>query len=86
MARSRSTACRVASASNCDDGRIRVAPDTTDTIDPITEPKQWYSGTGATMRSVWSAFNISPIPLPLLSRPRCVSITPLGSPVVPEVY
>jgi hypothetical protein len=40
VARSRSTASSVASASNCAEGRISAAPFTQLTIPPITEPKQ----------------------------------------------
>ncbi len=35
------TASSVASASNCAEGRMRAAPVTTDTMEPITDPKQW---------------------------------------------
>ncbi len=85
VARSRLTASRVASASNWPEGRMSAAPDTTDTIDPITDPKQWYSGTGAQIRSFSVAFSPMPMAMPLLSRLRWVSMAPLGEPVVPEV-
>ena len=76
----------MARASNCAEGRISAAPLATETIDPITEPKQWYSGTGAQMRSRSVALSPMAIAMPLLSRLWCVSSTPLGEPVVPEVY
>ena len=63
-----------------------MAPDVTETIDPITEPKQWYRGTGAQMRSFSVAFSPLPMAMPLFSRLRWLSMAPLGEPVVPEVY
>ncbi|EJX04042.1 hypothetical protein EVA_07849 [gut metagenome] len=55
-------------------------------IDASTTPKQWNSGTQ--QHSLSSEVNLmcSPVIYPLLVILRWVSITPLGKPVVPDVY
>ena len=63
-----------------------VAPCVTMAIIPSTRPKQWKSGTGRHTRSAAVNFCRSPMWNPLLMMLWCVSITPLGKPVVPEVY
>ena len=49
-------------------------------------PKQWNIGTWIIMRSSVERSMQSPMALPLLTTLRCVSMTPFGNPVVPEVY
>ena len=49
-------------------------------------PKQWKRGTGSSSRSSGVNFMHSPIAKPLFTMLWCVSITPFGKPVVPEVY
>ena len=51
-----------------------------------TIPKQWNIGTCIIIRSAVERSILSPIVLPLFTILRCVSITPLGNPVVPDVY
>ena len=51
-----------------------------------TMAKQWNIGTWIIMRSAVERSIRSPMILPLLMILLCVSITPLGKPVVPEVY
>ena len=53
---------------------------------PITHPKQWYSGTGTQILSRSVVFIPSEQTTALFTRFRCVSKTPLGDPVVPDVY
>ena len=48
-------------------------------------PKQWYSGTGMHSRSRSVRRIASPTKKPLFRMLRCVSVAPLGCPVVPEV-
>ena len=48
-------------------------------------PKQWYSGTGMHKRSAGVSFMASPMKKPLFKMLRCVSVAPLGKPVVPLV-
>ena len=86
VARSASTASSVFSASKVAEGRIIAAPVTAAAIVPMTQPKQWYSGTGMQMRSCSVAFRRCAMKRPLLIRFECVSSTPLGEPVVPDVY
>ena len=52
---------------------------------PSTMPKQWYSGTGMHRRSASVSFIASPMKKPLFRMLRCVSVAPLGKPVVPLV-
>ncbi len=52
---------------------------------PSTMPKQWYSGTGMQSLSAGDSFMHSPMKKPLLRMLRCVSVAPLGKPVVPLV-
>ena len=63
-----------------------VAPWFTQLITPSTQPKQWKSGTGMHTRSREERFWHAPIQKPSLPMLRCVSCTPFGKPVVPEVY
>jgi len=53
---------------------------------PSTQPKQWKYGTGRHTRSLGVSFMPSPMKKPSLRMLRCVSMTPLGKPVVPLVY
>ena len=55
-------------------------------ISPSTMPKQWKKGTVMHSLSSLEKFMPSPIALPLLRMLKCVSMTPLGKPVVPLVY
>ena len=63
-----------------------MAPCVTIAITPSTRPKQWNRGTGRQTRSSAENFCRSPMAKPLLRMLQWVSITPLGKPVVPEVY
>ena len=85
MDRSFCTAARTSSGSNASSITM-VAPWVTAAITPSTHPKQWKSGTGRHTRSCSVKRCRSPMEKPLLRMLRCVSITPLGKPVVPEVY
>ena len=53
---------------------------------PRTHPKQWNSGTQISNLSLAVKCIRSPMVNPLLRMLWLVSITPLGNPVVPEVY
>ena len=58
-------------------------------IDEVIEsvmPKQWNMGTWIMKRSAVDSPMRSPMHLPSLTTLRWVSMTPLGKPVVPEVY
>ena len=63
-----------------------VAPCVIDAVMESTMPKQWNIGTWIIMRSAVESPMRSPMHLPSLTTLRCVSMTPLGNPVVPEVY
>ena len=52
---------------------------------PSTIPKQWYMGTGIHSLSAGVSCIHSPIKKPLFRMLRCVSVAPLGKPVVPLV-
>ncbi len=52
----------------------------------MTRPKQWKSGTWINSRSAGLMPMTSPTMAALLMTFRWVSMTPLGKPVVPEVY
>ena len=62
-----------------------VAPCVTQARLPSTMPKQWYSGTGMHNRSSGVRRMHSPMKKPLFRILRCVSVAPLGKPVVPLV-
>jgi len=63
-----------------------VAPWFRQAMTPRTQPKQWKRGTGRHTRSADVRFSLTPTQYPLLVMLKWVSITPLGKPVVPEVY
>ncbi len=86
VARSSCTADIAATASKEAAGRIIAAPDAAAAIVPITQPKQWYSGTGMQIRSSPVSCSRSAMKRPLLTILRWLSSTPLGEPVVPDVY
>src|SRR5471030_1629281 len=84
--RSASMAWRTAGALKAAEGSTTAAPVQAAATVPMTQPKQWKSGTGrqmlsASVRRMYSAMNA-----PLLTMLRCVRTTPLCCPVVPEVY
>src|SRR5579863_4381466 len=81
-----SVAAMVAAGSKVGAGRIMAAPAVTIGTVPATQPKQWYIGTGTTIRSSGVMRSERAQRYPLLTTLRCVSSTPLGKPVVPEVY
>ena len=49
-------------------------------------PMSWYSGSQLTNTSFGPALTAAPMARTLASRFACVSTTPLGLPVLPEVY
>ena len=54
---------------------------------PSTQPKQWNSGTGRQIRSFCAEVHVRPDPVAVVRRCcKWVSMTPLGNPVVPDVY
>ena len=66
-------------------GRM-VAPWVMEAVMASTMPKQWNMGTWIIMRSAVERSMRSPMFLPLFTMLWWVSMTPLGKPVVPEVY
>ena len=52
----------------------------------MTHPKQWNSGTHRHRRSAGVNPSTDPNASPLLTMLRLESMTPLGKPVVPDVY
>ena len=83
--RSASIAVRTARGSKPAAEYTIVAPCTTQARFDITMPKQWYSGTGTQSRSASLNPVLRPTKYALLTRLRCDSVAPFGSPVVPLV-
>ncbi len=63
-----------------------VAPWLTQAITPSTQPKQWNSGTGMHTRSAAGEVLVGADPVAVVEDVVVGELTPLGNPVVPEVY
>ena len=84
--RSSASASSVASGSKPAAGYTIVDPDAMQPRLPIPMPKQWYSGTGMQTRSIDVYPMFRAIAWALFKMLWCVSVAPLGLPVVPLVY
>mmetsp|Transcript_101761 Transcript_101761/g.311192 ORF Transcript_101761/g.311192 Transcript_101761/m.311192 type:complete len:209 (-) Transcript_101761:435-1061(-) len=83
--RSPTTALKVASASKRAAGYTSLQPCATIAKLPITQPKQWYKGTGTQMTSFSVYRMVWPRKYALLSMPLWVKVDAFGFPVVPLV-
>ena len=83
--RSSLTACSVATGSNDSPGKTMAAPVETQASTASTMPKQWYSGTGMHRLSFSVKFMAWAMKRALFTTLWCVSVAPLGLPVVPLV-
>ena len=79
------TAASVAPASKISPGNTIAAPLDTQASTASTMPKQWYSGTGMQSLSASVKRIAAATAIALLTTLWCVSVAPLGWPVVPLV-